>query len=62
MPEVDPLILLYSHLPHLPQADHALFMLKKIASMVKPLMRARGWKVGELTEFIQPGLLGKTPI
>ncbi|KAJ3577554.1 hypothetical protein NPX13_g3018 [Xylaria arbuscula] len=26
--------------------------------MVKPLMRARGWKVGELTEFVQPGLLG----
>ncbi|KAH8899316.1 WLM-domain-containing protein, partial [Thozetella sp. PMI_491] len=35
-------------------------MLKKIASLVKPIMRARGWKVGELAEFYpdQQNLLG----
>ncbi|KAI1425151.1 WLM-domain-containing protein [Xylaria sp. FL1777] len=60
MPEVDPLILSYSHLADLPRAADALHTLKKVASLVKPLMRARGWKVGQLTEFYpsQPNLLG----
>ncbi|KAI0389550.1 WLM-domain-containing protein [Xylariaceae sp. FL0594] len=60
MPEVDPLVLSYSHLANYPRAAEALHMLKKIASLVKPLMRARGWKVGELVEFYpdQKNLLG----
>ncbi|KAI2641120.1 WLM-domain-containing protein [Xylaria nigripes] len=51
MPEVNPLILSYSHLAKFPNAAEALHLLKWVASMVKPLMRARGWKVCQLTEF-----------
>ncbi|KAI1171789.1 WLM-domain-containing protein [Nemania sp. FL0916] len=60
MPEVDPLVLSYSHLADFPRAAEALHTLKKIASLVKPLMRARRWKVGQLTEFYpqQSNLLG----
>ncbi|KAI0443268.1 WLM-domain-containing protein [Xylaria telfairii] len=60
MPEVDPLIFSYSHLADFPRAADALRTLKKVASLVKPLMRARGWKVGQLTEFYpgQQNLLG----
>ncbi|KAI1258405.1 WLM-domain-containing protein [Xylariaceae sp. FL1019] len=60
MAEIDPLILSYSHLPNFPRASEALHILKKIASIVKPLMRARGWKVKQLTEFFpdQQNLLG----
>ncbi|KAI1751913.1 WLM-domain-containing protein [Xylaria castorea] len=60
MPEVDPLIFSYSHLADFPRAADALQTLKKVASLVKPLMRARGWRVGQLTEFYpsQQNLLG----
>ncbi|KAK3354637.1 WLM domain-containing protein [Neurospora tetraspora] len=60
MSEIDPLVLSYSHLHHLPQPSSALHLLKKIASLVKPLMRARGWRVRELGEFYpeQENLLG----
>ncbi|KAI1432201.1 WLM-domain-containing protein [Xylaria sp. CBS 124048] len=60
MPEIDPLILSFSHLADFPRASEALFTLKRVASWVKPLMRARGWKVGQLTEFYpsQANLLG----
>ncbi|KAH9893075.1 WLM-domain-containing protein [Xylariomycetidae sp. FL2044] len=60
MSEIDPLILSYSHLADFPRAKDALQTLKKIASLVKPIMRARGWKVQELTEFYpnQQNLLG----
>ncbi|KAI8626712.1 WLM-domain-containing protein [Xylariaceae sp. FL1651] len=60
MPEIDPLILSYSHLANLPRAAEALHTLKRVASLVKPLMRARGWKVQQLTEFLpnEPNLLG----
>lgn len=51
MPEHDPLIFSYRHLADFPRAKDALETLKKIASVVKPLMRARGWKVPELAEF-----------
>jgi len=36
-------------------------MLRKAASMVKPMMRKRGWKVGTLAEFLpdEPQLLGR---
>jgi len=61
MPEIDPLVLSYSHLSDFPRAKDALFTLQKVASLVKPLMRARGWKVGQLAEFYpdQANLLGE---
>lgn len=61
MAEHDALIFEYSHLQKLPRADEALHSLKKIASLVKPIMRARSWKVGTLAEFYpdEQNLLGK---
>jgi hypothetical protein len=63
MAEHDPLVLSYSHLKGFPREKDALHILKKVASLVKPIMRARGWKVGELAEFFpdQANLLGKPP-
>lgn len=60
MREHDALVLSYRHLGELPRADDALLALKKIASLVKPIMRARGWTVAELCEFYpsQQNLLG----
>jgi DNA-dependent metalloprotease WSS1 len=60
MREHDALITMYSHLKDFPREKEALHTLQKIASMVKPIMRARGWRVGELAEFFpdQPNLLG----
>ncbi|TEA12472.1 DNA-dependent metalloprotease WSS1 [Colletotrichum sidae] len=60
MAEHDALVLSYSHLPDFPRATDALQTLKKIASLVKPIMRARGWRVKELAEFYpdQANLLG----
>ncbi|EFX03932.1 zinc metallopeptidase [Grosmannia clavigera kw1407] len=60
MPEHDPRVLSYSHLRDFPRATDALQMLRRVASLVKPLMRARRWTVGELAEFYpdQPNLLG----
>ncbi|POS84154.1 hypothetical protein EPUL_004419 [Erysiphe pulchra] len=56
----DPLFLRYAHLDKLPREKEAIFMLKKVASLVKPIMRARSWRVGTLTEFYpeQHNLLG----
>jgi hypothetical protein len=61
MAEHDALVISYSHLKNFPREKDALHTLKKIASLVKPIMRARGWKVGELAEFYpdQQNLLGK---
>jgi len=58
--EHDALISEYSHLKSLPREKDALHSLKKIASLVKPIMRARNWKVGTLAEFYpnQQNLLG----
>ncbi|KAK0733419.1 WLM domain-containing protein [Lasiosphaeria miniovina] len=47
----DPLVLSFSHMKGFGREKEALHTLKKIASLVKPIMRARGWKVGELAEF-----------
>ncbi|ETS06973.1 WLM-domain-containing protein [Trichoderma reesei RUT C-30] len=60
MPEHDPLVLSYSHLAQFRRADEALTILKKVASLVKPIMRNRGWKVRELAEFYpnETNLLG----
>ena len=61
MPEHDPLILSYSHLKAFPREKEAFHALKKVASLVKPIMRARGWRVRELAEFFpeQDNLLGE---
>jgi hypothetical protein len=60
MGEHDPLVFSFSHLKDFPREKDALHTLKKIASLVKPIMRARGWKVTELAEFFpdQANLLG----
>ena len=60
MPEHDALISQYSHLAQFEREKDALHALKKIASLVKPLMRARNWTVGTLAEFYpdQHNLLG----
>jgi hypothetical protein len=60
-PEHDALISQYSHLNTFPRQDEALHSLRKIASLVKPIMRARNWRVGTLTEFYpdQTNLLGR---
>ena len=49
--EHDPAIATYQHEQSRPREAEALHMLRKIASLVKPIMRQRGWKVGVLTEF-----------
>ena len=53
----------YIHLDKLPRAKEALSSLQKIASLVKPIMRNRGWRIGALAEFFprEPNLLGETP-
>lgn len=60
--EIDPLISNYQHEKQRPREAEALEKLKKIASLVKPLMRARNWRVGTLTEFYpnEQNLLGKS--
>jgi hypothetical protein len=60
MREHDPCVLSFSHLKDFPREKDALHTLKKIASLVKPIMRARGWTVRELAEFYpdQQNLLG----
>ncbi|CAK7218038.1 hypothetical protein SCUCBS95973_003354 [Sporothrix curviconia] len=60
MPEHNAVFLAYSHLRDFPRADDALHILRRVASLVKPLMRARRWKVRELAEFYpeQANLLG----
>ncbi|KAH7156196.1 WLM domain-containing protein [Dactylonectria macrodidyma] len=60
MADRDALVLSYVHLAKFPRASEALHTLKKVASMVKPIIRARNWKVGELAEFFpdQANLLG----
>ncbi|KAL9099588.1 MAG: hypothetical protein Q9163_004932 [Psora crenata] len=49
--EHDPAIAEYQHEKSRPREAEALHMLRKIASLVKPIMRQRGWRVGVLTEF-----------
>lgn len=60
MHEIDPLISSYQHDTTKPRAQEALQTLRKVASLVKPIMRQRGWRVGTLTEFFPPekNLLG----
>jgi hypothetical protein len=60
MGEHEPLVLSFSHLKEFPREKDAIQTLKKIASLAKPIMRARGWTVRELAEFYpeQANLLG----
>jgi hypothetical protein len=65
--EVDPLIYNFQHLTEYKNADVALQTLRRIASLVKPIMRQHNWKVGLLGEFFpkEKGLLGSvllTPV
>ncbi|KAI4718062.1 putative zinc metallopeptidase [Aureobasidium sp. EXF-10727] len=50
--EHDALFGSYEHLRDCPQPEDALLRLRKIASLVKPLMRKRSWKVNVLSEFL----------
>lgn len=58
--ESEPLFNTYEHLAGLPRSDAALTMLRKVASIVKPIMRKRGWRVQVLAEFLpaEQNLLG----
>lgn len=58
--EYEPAVAEYQHEKHRQREAEALFMLRKIASLVKPIMRQRGWRVGVLTEFFpeERNLLG----
>ncbi|KAL8991799.1 MAG: hypothetical protein Q9169_007638 [Polycauliona sp. 2 TL-2023] len=60
MQEQDPLVSEYQHEKTRPREADALQTLRKIASLVKPIMRQRGWRVSILTEFYPPeqNLLG----
>lgn len=49
--DLNPLITAYSHLHTFPRADEALRTLKRVVSLAQPLMRARGWRVGLLSEM-----------
>ncbi|CAD6582611.1 MAG: hypothetical protein ASARMPRED_001015 [Alectoria sarmentosa] len=58
--EHDPAVSEYQHERSRPREAEALQTLRKVASLVKPIMRQRGWTVGVLTEFYPPerNLLG----
>lgn len=58
--EIESLISAFSHEKQRPREKDALHTLKKVASLVKPIMRARNWRVGTLCEFYpdQHNLLG----
>ena len=60
MRELDPLVAEYQHDRHLPREAEALTSLRKVASLVKPIMRQRMWRVGTLCEFYpqEKNLLG----
>ncbi|KAI9730909.1 MAG: hypothetical protein M1818_007983 [Claussenomyces sp. TS43310] len=60
MRELDPLISAYTHEKTRPREKEALRTLQKVASLVKPIIRARNWRVGTLAEFYpaETSLLG----
>ncbi|KAG6336242.1 hypothetical protein ID866_2861 [Astraeus odoratus] len=51
----------FTHLKDMPKAERALPMLQRVASLVKPIMRKRGWVLPVLSEFFpeSPNLVGK---
>lgn len=50
----------FTHLKDMPRASAALELLKKVATLVKPIMREHGWVLPVLAEFFpdNPSLLG----
>ena len=52
----------FTHLKDRHRADDALKLLQRIASLVKPIMRKRGWVLPVLAEFFpdNPNLLGES--
>jgi len=50
--ETEALISSYEHLSSQSNSAEALLILRKIGSLVKPIMRKRGWRVGVLSEFL----------
>ena len=58
--ELEPLVDQYQHLTSKSRSAEALHILKRVASVVKPIMRVRNWRVGILAEFLpdEAGLLG----
>ena len=52
----------FTHLKDRHRADNALRLLQKTASLVKPIMRKRGWVLPVLAEFFpdNPNLVGKS--
>ena len=51
----------FTHLAGRPKSDQALPLLKRIASLVKPIMRKHGWVLPVLAEFFpeSPNLVGE---
>jgi hypothetical protein len=60
MRELDALVSEYQHEKQRPREVDALLTLRKVASLVKPIMRQRNWRVGTLCEFYphESNLLG----
>ncbi|KAL6715940.1 hypothetical protein ACLMJK_006902 [Lecanora helva] len=58
--EIDACVSEYQYEKHRHREAEALQMLRKIASLVKPIMRQRAWRIGVLTEFFpqETNLLG----
>lgn len=52
MIEHEPCVLSYQHDAHRLRASEALHSLRKVASLVKPIMRRRDWRVHALCEFV----------
>lgn len=54
----------FTHLKDRPNADRALSMLQRIASLVKPIMRKHSWVLPVLSEFFpdSSNLLGMLPL
>lgn len=61
MLECEPVVWKYEHEKFRPRKAEARKILREVASLVKPIMRRRGWKVGTLAEFWPPEefLLGR---
>jgi len=62
-PMTDVYVKSFTHLKDRHKADDALKLLLRIASLVKPIMRKRGWVLPVLAEFFpdSPNLLGELP-
>lgn len=54
----------FTHLRDMPKADRASPMLRRVATLVKPIMRKHGWVLLTLAEFFpdSPNLLGESKL